>query len=99
MIQQVFGEQSPSQTEIFEWLERFQSGQLSVDDDEYVGQSSMVATLKKIQQLIHEDRRQTISDLCNKVRIGYRACQRILTEKLGIHRITAKFVPMLLTLD
>jgi len=31
------------------------------------------------------------------VEVGYGACQRVLTEELGMHRVAAKFVPRILT--
>jgi hypothetical protein len=31
--------------------------------------------------------------------IGYETCQQILTAELGMHRVTAKFVPRILTAD
>jgi len=39
------------------------------------------------------------NDLCAEVGIGYVSCQRILTEQLNMHRIAAKFVPIVLTQD
>jgi len=33
------------------------------------------------------------------VGIGYATCQQVLTEELGKHRVTAKFVPRILTAD
>jgi len=33
------------------------------------------------------------------VEVGYETCQRVLTEELGMHRVTAKFVPRILTAD
>jgi hypothetical protein len=35
--------------------------------------------LKKIQQLIHENHRQTIHELADTTGIGYGVCQEILT--------------------
>jgi len=31
------------------------------------------------------------------VEVGYRKCERVLTEELGMHHVTAKFVPRILT--
>jgi hypothetical protein len=33
------------------------------------------------------------------VGIGYGTCQRVLTKKLGVHRVATKFVPKILTAD
>ena len=48
---------------------------------------------------VNQDRRRTIHDLCAEVEIGYGSFQRILTEQLNMHRISAKFLPRVLTND
>jgi ribosomal protein S25 len=55
--------------------------------------------LKKIQELIHEDRRQTTHELADNAGISYRVCQEILRENFNMRRIAAKFVPRLLIND
>jgi hypothetical protein len=49
--------------------------------------------LKKIGELIHEDRRRTISELADTVGITYEVCKEILTENFNVRLIAAKFVP------
>jgi hypothetical protein len=41
----------------------------------------MPDTVAKLQQLIHEDQRQTIQDLAHEITIGYGTCQWILTAE------------------
>jgi hypothetical protein len=55
--------------------------------------------VEKIRELIHEDRRRTIHELTDSVRISYGVFQEILTENLNMRHIAAKFVPRLLTND
>jgi len=55
-------------------------------------------TVARIQELIHQDRRQTIR-IAGEMGIVYGTCQRVLMEELGMHRVTAKFVPRILTAD
>ncbi|PNF41547.1 hypothetical protein B7P43_G12312 [Cryptotermes secundus] len=50
----------------------------------------------KVRDLILQDRRLTIQDLCNTLGLSYGTCQRILSEELNMRRIAAKFVPRLL---
>jgi histone-lysine N-methyltransferase SETMAR len=102
MIRQVFGEESTIPTLVFEWHAWFRAGQTSIEDDQYIGRPISYTTpdtVAKLQQLVHEDRYQTIQDLADGIRIGYGTCQRILTVELGMHRVTAKFVPRILTAD
>ena len=95
MIQQGFGDQSLSSTQVLEWHARFKTGRTSVDDDEHTGCTT--ETLARIQELIRQDRHRTIRDIPEKVEVGYGTCQWVLTEELGMHRVAAKFVPRILT--
>jgi ribosomal protein S25 len=51
--------------------------------------------LKKIRELIREDRRRTIHELADTAGISYGVCQEILTENLNMSHTAAKFVPRL----
>ena len=53
----------------------------------------------KVREVILEDRRQTIHDVCNHIGLSYGPCQRILTDELNMRRTVAKFVPRLLNND
>jgi histone-lysine N-methyltransferase SETMAR len=52
--------------------------------------------MKKIN---HGNRRLTVREVAEEVRISNGSCHTILTEDLGMHRVSAKFVPRLLTDD
>jgi hypothetical protein len=49
--------------------------------------------LKKIQELILEDRHRTIHEITDTVGISYGVCQEMLTENLNMHHIAVKFIP------
>jgi len=55
--------------------------------------------IAKVREVILEDRRQTIHDVCNRIELSYGSCQRILADELNMRRIAAKFVPRLLNND
>ena len=101
MIQQGFGDQSLSHTQVFQWHTRFKTGHTSVDDEHKGIPTSCTTpeTVAQIQEFIHQDQRQTIRDIAEEVEVGYGTCQRVLMEELGMHRVTAKFVPRNLTAD
>jgi len=102
MIQQGFGDQSLSRTQVFQWHARFKTGRTSVDDDEHTGRPTSCTTpetVARIQELIRQDRHRTIRDIAEEVEVGYGTCQGVLTEELGMHRVAAKFVPRILTAD
>jgi hypothetical protein len=50
----------------------------------------------KVKDLVLQDRRLTIQDLCNTLGLSYGTCQRILSEELNMRRIAEKSVPRLL---
>jgi len=102
MIQQGFGDQSLSRTQVFRWHARFKAGRTSVDDDEHTGRPTSCTTpetVARIQEIIRQDRRRTIRDIAGEMDVGYGTCQRVLTEELGMQRVAAKFVLRILTAD
>ena len=52
-----------------------------------------------MQEIILADQRLTIREVAEEVRIAFGTCQKILTEDLQMRRVTAKFVPRLLTAE
>jgi len=97
MIQQGFGDQSLSRTQMFQW-----QGRISVGDDKHTGGPTSCTTpetVARIQELISQDRHRTIHDIAEEVEVGYGTFQRVLTEELGMHLVAAKFVPRILTGD
>jgi hypothetical protein len=95
MIQQAFEDQIVSCKQVFQWHSWFKTGRTSVDDDEHTERTTSCTTpdtVAQIQELISQDRRQTIHDIPEEVGIGYGTCQWVLTKELSMHRVTEKFV-------
>jgi len=72
------------------------NGREYVEDLKHSGRTSTCTTpemIAKAREVILEDRRQTIHDVCNRVELSYGSCQRILADELNMKRIAAKFVP------
>ena len=53
--------------------------------------------IEKMRSVIRENRRLTVREVAEEVGICKSSCHTILTEKLKMHRVAAKFVPRLLT--
>jgi transposase len=88
MLREAFREHSLSRTVVFEWHSRFKAGRVSAEDDKRSGRPSTSKTaenVEKIQELIHEDHRQTTHELTDAGGISYAVCQEILTENLNMH--------------
>jgi len=100
MLQEAFGDNAMSKSKTFLWYKRFKDGQTSVDDDERSGRLSTSTTpenIAKVCKAILADRRQTTHHVCEIVGLSYRTVQRILAENLNMRRISARFVPRLLS--
>ena len=70
MLKETFGEQALSQARTFEWFKRFIDGQESVEHRKHsVRPSTCTAPemIAKVREVILEDKRQTILDVCNRV--------------------------------
>ena len=52
-----------------------------------------------MREIIRADRRLTIREVAEEVRIAFGTCQKNLTEDLRMRRVTAKFVSRLLTAE
>ena len=50
-----------------------------------------------MRSVIRENRRLTVREVSEEVGICKSSCHTILTDKLKMHRVAAKFVPRLLT--
>ena len=81
---------------------RFKDGRRSGGDDEHSGRPSTSTTPENIVNVgkaILVDRRQIIHDVCEIVRLPHGNVERILGDNLYKRRISARFVPRLLSDD
>ena len=100
MLQQAYGEDCLSRTRCYERYQCFKVGRTSIEDDPKSGRPSSSTDddhIEKVRSVIRENRRLTIREVSEEVGICKSSCHTILTEKLKMHRVAAKFVPRLLT--
>jgi hypothetical protein len=55
--------------------------------------------IAQVTSIIRGNRRLTVREVAEEVRISIGSCHTILMEDLGMHWVSAKFVPSLLTDD
>ena len=55
--------------------------------------------MARVREIIRADQRLTIREVAEDVGIAFGTCQKILTEELQMRRVSAKFVPRLLTAE
>jgi len=100
MLQEAFGDNAMSQSKTFLWYKRFKDGRTSVDNDESSGwpsTSTAPENIENVHEAILADRRQTTHDVCEIVGLSYRTVQHILADNLNMRRISARFVPRLVS--
>jgi transposase len=100
MLQQAYGENCLSRTQCYKWYQRFKPGRTSIEDDPKSGRPSSSTGddhIQKVRSVIRENRRLTVCEVSKEVGICKSSCHTILTEKLKMPRVAAKFVPHLLT--
>ena len=101
-IQQVFGHDTMSITQIKEWYNRFKDGRVSVESESRSGRPSTSRNdevIEQVRTLVMQDRRVTIQEIVDQIEISFGSVQSILKEDLGLRRVSAKFVPKLLTME
>ncbi|PNF20262.1 hypothetical protein B7P43_G15437 [Cryptotermes secundus] len=87
-------------TQIKEWFNRFKHGCMSADSEQRSGRLSRSRNsdvIEKVRTLIMEDCPLAIHEVADEVGISRGSANTILTEDLGARRMTAKFVPKLLS--
>lgn len=99
-IQRAFGDEAMSRARVYEWYKRFRDGRTSVDSEERSGRPSTSTNevmVNTVRAVIRDDRRLTVREVAEDLNLSYGSVQTILTENLGMRRVSAKFVPRLLT--
>ena len=99
-IQQALGNEALSPAQIKQWFKRFKDGRASVENDPRSRRSSTSRkeeVMDQVREKVLEDRRLTVQEIVAEVGISTGSGHSILTEDLNLRRMSAKFVPKLLT--
>jgi len=89
-------------TQVFDWFRRFKEGRTSVESDTCSGRPSTSRNeemIAKVRTIVRNNRRQTVRQIADDCGISVGLCDAILTDDLHTKRVSAKFVPRLLTDD
>ncbi|KAL6417956.1 hypothetical protein ACFW04_012430 [Cataglyphis niger] len=87
---QGYGKNCMSRTQCYEWFNRFKLGRTVIKDNEKSGRPSTSTND------VHVEKSARLSEEMGSI-ICKSSCHLLLTEKLNMHRVAAKFVPRLLT--
>ena len=99
-IQQAFGNEALSPTKIKQWFKCFKDGHASVESDPRLGRTSTSQkeeVMDQVHKKVLENCCLTVQEIVAEVGISTGSVHSILTEDLNLWRVSAKFVPKLLT--
>jgi len=102
MLKLVYGDAAVTTKTVYRWFERFRNGCESVEDEERSGHPSTSKTqesVERVSEMIRSNRQLTIREISEDLNISYGSVQNILTTDLNRGRVSAKFVPRVLTVE
>jgi histone-lysine N-methyltransferase SETMAR len=100
MLVEVYRDAAVTRKTVYKWSERFRSGFESIDDEDRPGRPSTSCTdenISRVKETTRSNRRLTIREKADDLNISFGSDQHILTNVLNMNRVSAKFVPRILT--
>ena len=94
------GNESLSYSTVKKWAAEFKRGRESIEDDARSGRPKDATTdenVETVHNLVMCDRRRDLRCIASKVGISFWAVQTILTDILGMSKVSARWVPRMLT--
>lgn len=95
-LQDVYGTDALSPTQVRYWLSEFKSGRKSIEDEQRSGrpldtmsQQAIVNVLK----VVMEDRRLSVGKIAAECGLSWSTTQRILSDHLHLSKVSARWVP------
>ena len=101
-MQQVYGTSTPSLSTIRRWHNEFKRELESLKDNERSGRAATsinTETIEAVQQLVEGHRRIRITNIAYLLQISRGSIGTILHEHLGYNKVSARWVPIMLTND
>ncbi|XP_026319343.1 protein GVQW3-like [Hyposmocoma kahamanoa] len=93
---------APSFTRVKFWAAEFKRGRKSLGDDERSGCPKTATTdenIAKVHQMVLDDRRIKVKEIEEVMNMSKERVCHILNQHLGMRKLSARWVPRLLTLD
>lgn len=101
-LRKVYGDDAPPNPTVYRWIQEFKAGREAIEDAERSGRPSTARTTEKVaavQQVISQDRRASIDSIAWELDISHGSVQAILTNDLGLSKLSARWVPRALRPD
>jgi transposase len=100
MLQQAFGDNTMQKTVAYQWYARFRDGREETTDDARSGRPSTSKTPEKrdeVLTLVRANRRITCREVSDELNISLGSAFDIMSNDLGLKKVTAVLVPKTLT--
>ena len=97
-MREVYGDDCPSKSTVYLWIERFEDGWNTADDYGHPGRpisTGYQGNIDLVSRTIDIDRRFTVRQLEETLGIPKTTIHRILSEDLRMSRVAARWVPKL----
>jgi len=97
---EVYGPGVMGEGKVRQWCREFKSGRTNVHDEERRGRPSVQTDdlVQQVDEKVWVDRRFTISSLAEEFpNVSRTTLFRVVTEKLGYHKVCARWMPKILT--
>ena len=92
----VYGSSVPSYAQVKFWVGEFKRGKTSLEDEARSGRP-LDATddemCKKVRDLVYSDRRIQVEEIAQALGISHGSVSSILHDRLGMRKLTARWVP------
>lgn len=101
-VQNAYGDDCLSRTQVHEWFGQFKSGRETLDDDERSGRPRTGLSeenIEKVREFIKNNKKSSVKVIEMELGIPQTTAYRILTEVLGLKKVNSRFVPHKLTED
>lgn len=101
-LDEVHGISAQSFKTVYNWVNEFKRGRTSTNDEHRSGRPIVVATpemIDKIHDIVLEDHRVKVSEVADIVNVSIEHIHNILHEQLHMKKLSARWVPRLLTIE
>ena len=92
----VYGSSAPSYAQVKFWVGEFKRSRTSLEDKTRSGRPSDATDeemCNKVRDLVYSDRRIKVEEIANAVYISHGRVSTTLHDRLGMHKLTAHWVP------
>lgn len=98
----VYGQDTPSLRTVQRWAAEFSRGRTSLADDPRPGRPSTSTNEERVEEveaIVFTDRRVRVQQIARELGISTGSVSTILHDRLGLSKISARWVPKMLSLD